>query len=202
MGALSQCSWSRARARLQRIGKHGIGDHSWQLSDAVGWQRGQSCFSSRICAGGFRLWLRVAAQAAARYTEPPGAWLKPRPEPTGLGLGLVVPQRRRASLPPQSSRRRSRSRRSPPLSPLQSVASPFVAARPCQRFVAAFIDVAIVVVAALVDVVIVAAAAAIVALPFSHSRPLSGTSRRCSGTSRRCSGTTRVGLQRGKHPLL
>ena len=124
MGALSQCSWSRARARLQRIGKHRIGDHSWQLSDAVGWRRGQSCFSSRICAGGFRLWLRVAAQAAARYTEPPGAWLKPRPEPTGAGLGLVVPQRRRASSPPQRSRRRSRSRRSPPLSPLQSVASP------------------------------------------------------------------------------
>ena len=49
--------------------------------------------------------------------------------------------------------------------------------------VAAFIDVVIVVVAVLVTVVIVAAAA-IVALPFSHSRPLSGTSRRCSGNSR------------------
>ena len=34
-----------------------------------------------------RFWLRAAAQAAARHTEPPGAWLKPHPEPTGLGLG-------------------------------------------------------------------------------------------------------------------
>ena len=39
--------------------------------------------------------------------------------------------------PPQDRRRCPRSRRSPPLSPLQPAASPFVAARPRQQFVAA-----------------------------------------------------------------
>ena len=167
-------------ARLQRIGKHRIGDHSWQLSDAVGWRRGQRCCGSRICAGSFRLWLRVAAQAAARHTEPPGAWLKPRPKPTGLGL--VVPPRRRprrhkivaAALVAAARRLCRRSNLPPPPSlppALVSNSSPLC-------LVAAFIDVAIVVVTVLVNVVIVVAAA-IVALPFSHSRPLSGTSRRC-----------------------
>ena len=32
----------------------------------------------------FELRLRAAASAAARHTEPPGAWLPPRPEQTGV----------------------------------------------------------------------------------------------------------------------
>ena len=47
----------------------------------------------------FELRLRAAASAAARHTEPPGAWLPPRPEQTGVSA--APRHRRRLPLRPQ-----------------------------------------------------------------------------------------------------
>ena len=56
-----------------------------------------SCWWARQAR--FELRLRAAASAAARHTEPPGAWLPPRPEQTGVSA--APRHRRRLPLHPQ-----------------------------------------------------------------------------------------------------